>query len=101
MGTLCTSPAEYSETRNQPPDLFRRPSFLPVQRKTDGPLSGAARLPGGMGMNVSNGSIAPFGTLSGNDRYLREGDDWSGCKAATDGRENGRRNWAESTPAGY
>jgi hypothetical protein len=24
-----------------------------------------------------------------------------GCKAATDGRENGRRNWAESTPAGY
>src|ERR1700733_6851553 len=70
-GHACTSPTEYSETRNQPPDLFRRPSFLPVQRKTDGPLSGAARLPGGVGMNVSTGSIAPFGTLSRNDRYLR------------------------------
>jgi hypothetical protein len=50
MGTLCTSPTEYSETRNQPPDLFRRPSFLPVQRKTNGPLSGAALLPGSVGI---------------------------------------------------
>src|SRR5580693_2423100 len=59
MGTLCTSPTQYSETRNQPRDLSGAPRSCLFTTRPTVRFPALRGLPGGVGMSVSTGLIGP------------------------------------------
>src|SRR3984957_5441919 len=59
MGTLCTSPTQYSETRNQLRDLSGAPRSCLFTTRPTVRFPALRGLPGGVGMSVSTGLIGP------------------------------------------